>query len=390
MTTSTVDTSTSGLGTRTSVQQKAFHAAGRFWAFYHDDTNCVYSSSPDGTSWELPTTIGAGAYGASLGICFDGTYVHYARAIATGNGALYYRRGTPQANGTITWSAAEQTVFSGGGTDECDDPSIAVDSNGYPWIAYRHTDSGHHYWRVRKATTNNGLWAADTVWDLADSSSIVILGEIVALTNGKMYSTYVPRSASMYVLGKLYNGAAWGGQEQATDSYTDTIEYSHNSCVAVGDDVHVAFLKKTTYDILYVKRTYGVGWGSEETIQAAATSTSGPVIAYCPASDELYVFWASEPTVDHVYYRVRGVGWDSVVDWIDESANDLYPRTTLTCYDEAYDDRLGVLYVRKTGSPYDIRHAYLDTPTPSAGDELGETGEAVGATHIRPARVVSY
>jgi len=104
---STVGTSTANSATYAPFQRKSFYAAGRFWVFYSDGSNMVYRTSTDSSSWSSATTVRACTYGFKFSIWFDGTYLHYAYSDVS---AIYYRRETPNSDGTITWSAAEQTV----------------------------------------------------------------------------------------------------------------------------------------------------------------------------------------------------------------------------------------------------------------------------------------
>lgn len=348
----TIDTVTGVNRTRTPVQRKVFYAAGRFWAFYADGAaQSVFRTSVDGTAWSGETIIGAGGTGAYISICFDGTYLHYARAPGFG---CNYRRGVPNADGTITWSAAEQVVQAAG---VCQDPSIAVDSNGFPWVAYSSTPV-LNVWRVKNSSTNDGTWVTDNTWDLASSVSAV-LGAIVALTNGKMFSVYFAKVADTRVKGKLYDGG-WGGEEDASVSSVDTGEFSQDSITAIGDDVHLVFLEKTSYDITYRERTFGVGWGVEETIQAGGVEASCPVISYDTVTEDLYCFWAHVPAAEHVYYSVKNGGsWAAPVDWIDETVDGLHDRSTLTCYLSSYGGFIGVLYISDTSTPWNVRHDFL-------------------------------
>ena len=88
-------------------QRKTFYAAGRYWAFYSDGTNIRYRVSVDGTTWSSAYLVAGASYGQNFSIHFDGTYIHYTR-YGVYDYDIYYKRGTPQADNTIIWSAAEQ------------------------------------------------------------------------------------------------------------------------------------------------------------------------------------------------------------------------------------------------------------------------------------------
>jgi hypothetical protein len=144
-------------------QRKSFYANGRFWVFYkthffgvgtyHD---ICYRTSTDGTTWTDEVFVtkvwGTTDWGEDYSLYFDGTYFHY--VAKTDLTKLRYRRGLPNADGSIVWSAAEQVV-----TDSIRtwDPTITVDTQGYPFIGYA---DAYYPW-VTKSITNDGTWQTD-------------------------------------------------------------------------------------------------------------------------------------------------------------------------------------------------------------------------------------
>jgi len=109
---STINTSPTEFAIGYPTQRKSFHANGRFWAFYSDGTNMVYCTSTDGSTWTAPTAIRPADLGDEFSIWFDGTYFHYACAPGGAGTPIYYRKGLPVGDGSITWvTDAEQTVI---------------------------------------------------------------------------------------------------------------------------------------------------------------------------------------------------------------------------------------------------------------------------------------
>jgi hypothetical protein len=136
--------------------------------------------------------------------------------------------------------------------------------------------------------------------------------------------------------------------------------------------VHLTFLNKTTYDILYVKYTYSTNsFGTETTLQAGATSTSAPVLSIDPSTNDLYVFAATKTTgtpsgwtANHIYYikyTASSGTWGSWTDWIDETTEVLFNAGWLTCFYKAYDSKIGLVYLTKTASPWNVKFAFLPT-----------------------------
>jgi hypothetical protein len=371
---SVVGTSGAVYGTQCSFQRKSFYANGRFWVFYaNSSNNVVYRTSADGLSWSDETVVRAGGdYGPNFSIFFDGTYVHYA-ANSTGSypwdSALYYRRGTPNSNGTVTWSAAEQTVHTT--YDKASNPAVAVDSNGYAWICYRELVNSSRCPYVIKSGNNDGTWGTTPTgfpYQLSATETSYWAAAPVPLTGGKMLVVYAHHFAGDY--GEQVKMRAWSGSSWLDEVTTASGIYHsmHHSEVAEGDEAHIVFWKFTSaedpLEVVHVKYSYGSNsLGSETTLQGGIPYTetysnfSVPVIA--AASGRLHVFWANYPVQGHIYYRKwNGSSWEGSVDWVDESS-ELFSCDSWTCFYQAYDGYVGVLYETKQSSPYNMKFACM-------------------------------
>jgi hypothetical protein len=360
---SVVGTSTTNLATLYPFQRKSFYANGRFWVFYSDGTNMVYSTSTDGSTWSSATTVRAATSGGQFSVWFDGTYLHYAYAAAS---RIYYRRGTPNSDGTITWSADEQTVSTA--YNKADYPMVSVDSNGYAWIGYADKSGITYFPYVIKSGNNDGTWGTTPSgfpYLLGSTDSSYWKVSVIPLTSGKMLAIYAYNGVTVYA--KRWDGSTWGTEVTTTSAISDG---SYHSAVAQGDNVHLTFLKYSTYDIIYVKYTYASNsFGTETTLVAGATSTSAPVISIDPSTNDLYVFAATTTTgtpsgwtANHIYYKkyTASTGqWGSWTDWIDESTEVLTGSNRLACFYQAYGNYIGLLYETKTASPYNVKFAYL-------------------------------
>jgi hypothetical protein len=357
-----VGTSTSSEATYRPFQRKCFYANGRFWVFYSDGTNLVYRTSVDGVNWSAATTVRACTSGRMFDVYFDGTYLHYAYAPGTAGGDLMYRRGTPNADGTITWSAAEQIAYdaqsiTGVVREYVYEPSIAVDSAGRPWIAFRYYEyyAATYNTMVRASSTADGTWVTDdtkslTIADVMAAGNVAI----VPLTAGKML---LIRAYTGYAVeARLWDGSAWGSAETATT--TNIASSWMFSCFSYGDDVYLAYLDlvDTTYSIHLYKRAYGVGWSLVRSI-TGVTSTSAPVITDDLANGYIYIFWAGAPTANNIYYLKHPEL--TTTTWLDESAEVLTDNDRLTCFRKVFDGKIGLEYMTKTASPYNVKFAFL-------------------------------
>jgi hypothetical protein len=140
------------------------------------------------------------------------------------------------------------------------------------------------------------------------------------------------------------------------------------SVVAEGDNIHLAF-SATTDNIRYRKRTYGVGWGDEATIQSMGGAWHVyPTLSLDPVTGTLYGFWGGTPTADHVYYKKCIAGtWDAnPTDWMNETTDHLAYNDGLNSFYKAYGDNIGLVYTTKTTSPYNIKFNYLNLTQPPA------------------------
>ena len=360
-----VGTSTSSGATSLPFQRKSFYASGRYWVFYSDGTNMVYSTSTDGSTWTSATAIRACTSGAYFSIWFNGTYLHYAYAFSS---SIYYRRGVPNSDGTISWSTTTEQVVSTA-YNRVYYPMVSVDSNGYVWIGYYdiYIDENlnkYYYPYVIKSGNNNGTWGTTPTGfphRLEEDSQSSWRVSVIPLTSGKMLVIYTLDYGSIRT--KAWNGSAWGDIVYTT---SQILESTYYSAVAQGDNVHLTFLKYPLLGILYVKYTYSTNsFGTETTLQAGATSTSAPVISIDPSTNNLYVFWAGYPTANHIYYRKYTAStntWETAVDWITESV--LTGNDRLTCFYQAGGNKIGLMYMTGSTSPYYVVFAYLPLNTP--------------------------
>jgi hypothetical protein len=359
---SLVGTSTTSDATTFPNQRKSFYANGRFWVFYSDGTNMVYRTSTDGSTWSAATTVRAASHGFYFSVCFDGAYLHYAYAY---NSPIYYRRGTPNSDGTITWSAAEQTVSTT--YNAAIYPMVSVDSNGYVWVGYTDYTGSALYPYVIKSGNNDGTWGTTPSgfpYQLSTTDTVWVVS-VIPLTSGKMLAVYAYDANT--VRAKRWDGSAWGTEVATTTAVRINRYYS---AVAQGDNVCLVFQAYLTYNIVYTKYVYSSNsFSTETTLATGADLTTVPVISINSTTNDLYVFAATittgKPsgwTANHIYYikyTASSGTWGSWVDWIDETTEILHGADTLTCFYQAYNNNIGLVYLTKTASPYNVKFARL-------------------------------
>jgi len=369
------------------TQRKLFYAAGRFWILYSDGTELVYKSSPDGLSWSARSaSLGALGSGDGLSIHFDGTYVHYARSTGTNGEPLYYRRGVPIADGTIEWSAGEQVAVAGVTGVHYVHPSVSADSSGHALVSYHYEKQNNKAGEgpyVTKSGNNDGTWGSTPAGfshQLASDSESEWYTTVHGLTADKIGVTFADHTNVKGISVATYDGAAWNSIQTTAST---SLSGSSYSAVAQGDDIHLALLRVSTYDILYCQYAYATNTlGSEYALLNAATASSMPSLAK-DSNNDLYCFWPGAPVAIHIYYMrmISGV-WDAgYTDWLTET--NLASGVGVSAFhDQGGSDYIGVAWETGSASPYDIRFAAVSTATlpNQAPEQPGNVSPADAAT----------
>ena len=359
---STVGTTTLIDSIRVSPQRNSFYAAGRFWVFYaiSATNDLVYRTSTDGTTWGSAIDVAPLPVpnGANFDTYFDGTYIHYARnynVVANRYLGIMYRRGTPQSDGTISWSAAEQTVDL---SMVADDVSLCVDSDGYPWIAYGASwDLGDP--TVITSSTNDGTWSTKSGYPYTLLSAQYFLVFLVLQTDGKI-AAIISKATNFIarIQARFYNGVdTWSAIEYVTpDSNDGKVSVNTFSMICgtgIDDEVYLVY-RSFSNKIQYIHGTSG-SWSGITTLADSVATYTSPVI--CADGSNLYVFWLSSD--NHVYYRKYSGSWEDVVDWIDESTDTFPSDRLIQCFYKSYDGKIGVSYQTEASPPYNVRFALL-------------------------------
>jgi hypothetical protein len=391
--TSSVSTSTNHWATAEPQQKKSFFAAGCFWVFYSNNSDTskgrfVYRSSTDGVTWSTEQTTINQAMGGGYcdSIWYNGTYVAIAQADATD---IYYRRGKPNFNGTITWNAATQIVSTT--YHSCRWPTITVDSNGYTWIGYCDYSGGNKPSVIRSGNTD-GTWGTTPEGFPYLLNSTIGLDNprvvVVNLTGGKILAEYMQDDATKLTYARVWNGSTWWGSEKETPTWLSSSW--RVSMVPSGDNVYlVGEHAYSNYSIILTKYTYTMASWSAFSNVSYCDYNSSPLLSIDYTTGDLYCFWFGYPTRYHVYCKRCHSGvWDpSPTDWITEQQLTELPDQTheYSVYAQAYNNKIGILYMRNHSSPYTVRFAYLDThPWNLFGTDVNidTSGGAVNITQI--------
>jgi hypothetical protein len=367
--TTIINTTTDTYGRPISMlgsQYKSYFAAGLFWAWYDNGTNITYSVSTDGVTFINKTAVRPCATagdngGYDFSVWYNGTYVSYAyNDRSTANTPLFYRRGTPNADGTITWSAEEQTVFAGAASRYWRYPSVITDDQGYPWITYVNSTTSFYPWVV-KSSTNDGTWATQFATLLSSTTSGSWSMHIAPLTTGKIIVAYSYASLNGKV--RTWDGAAWNA-ELTTSNLCITNGYCL-SMVAEGNNAHIAMLG-TDSKIYYFNYTYDTNTLSSEQVLFTGIADSYPHLTY-NGTGGLYLFYWNTPDANHVYYRTKNQAnaWSGATDWL-TITNLNVGQNDLAQFYQNYSYYIGVMAVNNyTVGTYNITFDFLNY-TPAA------------------------
>ena len=367
------------LGAGEQFQRHSFYGVGLYWCFYCDGTNIVYKTSSNGISWSSKTTIRASNRLYKFDILWDDPYLYY----ATGRpeeSDLYFRRGIPNANGTITWTSAEVVAVNYSVTNTC----LAKDSNGKIWVAYHKYTGANDGFYITKNDAVDGSWSTASGYPLRLAAPIDQYGRtegcITALTNGKMYAAYGKVNAAgenpSLVYGKLFDGVSWGNEETIS---TDILTAAAGASITIDakeDDVYAIYSAENVEDkitITFNKRVYGVGWGTDEHISedfpdGPSPINLGPAMTFDPDTDELWVFYG-DPSNDLIYVRKRiSTGWQDQETFYDFSDIHDMDNFVVNAFRRPWDNHLVIQFDSNAGATNKIW--WINYVTASGFDEF--------------------
>lgn len=350
--------------TRYNNSRKSFLAKGRYWQFFTDGTNICFSSSTTYSTWLAKTSVRACVNGASFSTWYDPlrNYVHYAYAVNTANTALYYNRGVPKADGTISWGA-EVTVIAAAASVYMWYPSVTVDTYGYPYIQYERYDGTNTYPWVTRSSTNDGTWTtpASFPFQLYNVSAAEYCN-VLPMKTGKMMCIF---DAGSVIRGRTYDGVSTWNAIAATASTNGALDFSP---LTVGDVCYMVYISDPNYDIAFTTFSYtGNAWTADVQVQAATIVTCGVELCWVSSFGDLtlYCFWLSSPTVGHVYYKryINGI-WDaSPTDWVTDPT--FTDNRYIGCFIQSYGKGIGVGWIKNNAvSGVDIRFNIFTLQTP--------------------------
>jgi len=289
------------------MQTKTFFASGRYWVIYESTSNGgdnVFSSSTDGVTWTAPTDLQIQGVqsGVGISVCNVNSTIYWADSYDSN---VFFRQGTLNSDGTITWAAAVQTAYTiptGNGTQTVWGglfPTIAVNSNGQPYIAFTvetNNNGGHYSYNntITASSNTNGIWSTMAGFPYMFSSMTSdTYSSLESLANGDVYlAFYTSMGSNTHMNGYLINGSSLGSIE--TFALNNTLYYSMTS---YGNNIYLLFTNATDNSLYFTTRTYGVGWNTAIQFETSTLYSSYAELSVDSSNGNLYAFYAYNNTI---------------------------------------------------------------------------------------------
>lgn len=279
----------------------------RFWKFYSDGTNMKYTSTTDGQTWLPPQTIRPAANGSTFYVHVSMGAIHYVYNSEGTGEDVYYRKGSLNLDGTISWGASEQVAVDAGTSKKFYACSVVSDNAGYPYIVFgNRTDSTSKTLNLVRSDRNDGVWNTPSGFPKqvnANPDADLVSGVALDLPENKIYIVYCSAGGEEPPRGRLVHNNALGSLENIS-AFNMSSNYVFSAVSDKYGNVHVVY-RRTSERIDYSCRDLmGGSWTvKDELVTSHLTGEvlgsavfSWPVISCGPARanpdlEEIYVHW---------------------------------------------------------------------------------------------------
>lgn len=337
-------------------QGRICNAAGLYWVFYYDGTNMGYMTSSNlGETWSSEITIPTAGY-KPTGVSFycSGNTVYYASGQFSTDLHFYYRYGTLQSNGAISWAISETSV--GTYSSKVTFLSIATDSSGKIWVADREYSSSQslYYIELYKGSSCNPTCSWLSGWSYGGTGAVSERGSLVPLTSGKMALVFSLSNPSSLGIA-FYSGTSWG-----TAVYTSASGYNfaNSGFALIGNTVEVATTDNSKEYYLSVAYSTTPSWSSPVQLEASASAYVG---ISSDGTSTLLFYSGHSSTVDYYKSIDAGATWSAATTISTAESGVAYLSAVGTIGNFA-----AVAWVSGTASPYDVRFASWPLVVPTA------------------------
>jgi hypothetical protein len=282
-----------------SYQRHAWYMAGLWWVFYTNDCyleppnlqGLWYRTSSDRINWSAPATpVVTGAKPDetfNAGIWYSGTYLYYVAGdgtdVSSPSPNMRWRRGTPNTDGTITWSAAEQSIAPPSGGNAIGSVLWCfTDVGGNEWIISGRANFANNY--VQRNANHDGTWSTN----LSHSQASTRLGA-VPLPNGNVTMFWTSATTPYYHSFSTYNGSTWSPTVTAS-TYQDYDGISFSAVATIDNQVHMTYVNGSNKMVYLIYDSISNTILSEAIVPGATPNTN-VTIATDSNKENTNCFW---------------------------------------------------------------------------------------------------
>ena len=407
---SLVATSTTAFGLESASRFNAHWVSQRYWVAFHNGTTAVLYSSPDAVAWTSQGAIFSSfnppANQGDWVVRYDGARI-IAVAFNTGNGTRYYRNGTLNADGSVSWNAADAVAQAGASST----PLNALVANQRP-VYWRSTAAGNG--QLARGTQLNGpAWAnlplppalaAVTGGGFSaaglfatggpDPDDLILLRATTqaayAAGNHRLVSVKFDSSLNAHD-GAWYNVSTLNGglpEGATTDVKPGTDGQAHQRFAAVrdtGGDLHAVYVNRND-DVVHYRKTVGFTdfWSRVSTDVTASAAVIDRVALSALGGGQLALFYSKSDA--GIYYRLwSGAAWSGETTLQAASATPL--QGAIVASELADGCSVGLAWTEKAASPFDVR--FQAVPMPCGGMRV-KSGSYTGSGLARSITGVGF
>jgi len=299
-------------------QRGCFYAAGRYWMFYREQVAAEGTArllkhrsrvDPAGAWGDEFTVWDSGANGRLVfALWFDGTYVLLTYTMMNSGCPIYFRRGVPNAGGTITWDPIQtvrvaDTYYMDIGICRENGPdghiwiTISDLASPYDWYAWESTDNAGTGWTQRLVNSFGDYGDCHFVVPMEDAGTVYVVRAIRA-------------GGIWYLRGRRWNGAGWDALETIQTGMRGIKVCSR------GNEIYVIYFQNGVNAVLYGRKRLFVGaWQTQRTITNAANIAMYSTLSWEEFGGMLYVYYVKATSI----YRQEADGTLNDPTWGNET-----------------------------------------------------------------------